>query len=249
MYPPLIIGNWKMNGNIEAARDLAAEIVDRAQITPLKAQIVLCPSFIHLALVRQRLLGTNIALGAQDCHFTDQGASTGDTSALMLADIGCQYVIVGHSERRGQHGDSNQIVHQKAQAAYKVGLKVIICLGETQKEREAGNTLKVLENQWRGSIPQEASIENTIIAYEPIWAIGTGLTAKLPDLEPVYSTLRKWALEKFGQEGQHMSLLYGGSVKSTNIDHLKALKDIRGVLVGGASLDAEDFFKIALSYN
>jgi triosephosphate isomerase (TIM) len=249
MYPPLIIGNWKMNGNIEVARDLAAEIVDRAQATPLKTQIVLCPSFVHLALVRHRLLGTNIALGAQDCYFAHQGAYTGDTSAAMLADIGCQYVIIGHSERRGPHGDTNEIVCQKAEAAYKASLKAIICMGETQKEHEAGDTLKILENQWRGSIPHEAAMDNTIIAYEPIWAIGTGLTAKLSDLELVYSALRKWALEKFGQEGQHMRLLYGGSVKSTNINDFKALKDIGGVLVGGASLDAEDFFKIVLSYN
>ncbi|MBL0942675.1 MAG: triosephosphate isomerase, partial [Alphaproteobacteria bacterium] len=167
----------------------------------------------------------------------------------MLADIGCQYVIVGHSERRRQHAETNETIRQKAEVAHKAGLKVIICIGETQKERQAGDTLKILENQWRGSMPQEATMDNIIIAYEPIWAIGTGLTAKLPDLEVVYCTLRKWAIERFGQEGQHMRLLYGGSIKSTNINDFKALTDIGGVLVGGASLNAEDFFKIALSYN
>jgi len=249
MYPPLIIGNWKMNGNIEFARDLTADIVDRAQATPLKGQIILCPSFVHLSLVMHRLLGTKIALGAQDCHFTDQGAYTGNTSADMLADIGCQYVIVGHSEQRGPHGDTNEAVCHKAEAAHKACLKTIICVGETPQEHEAGNTLKVLADQWSASIPPAATVDDTIIAYEPIWAIGTGLTAHPTDLEPVYTALRKLALERFGQGGQHMRLLYGGSVKSSNINDFKALKDIGGVLVGGASLDAEDFFKIALSYN
>jgi triosephosphate isomerase len=249
MYPPLIVGNWKMNGTVQSVRDLAADIVARTQATSLKSQIVLCPSFAHLSLVNHRLLGTKIGLGAQDCHFLQSGAYTGDTSAAMLADIGCQYVILGHSERRLYYNESNDVIREKALAAHKAGLKTIICIGETQKEREAGETLNIIKSQWYGSLPEDVNVDNTIIAYEPIWAIGTGLIPRVEDLKSVYATLRNLALEKFLQDGQQMRFLYGGSVRSKNIDNLKVIKDIGGVLVGGASLDGEVFFKIALSYN
>lgn len=246
MHPPLIIGNWKMYGTAQKARDLAADLAGyRGE--GLQSQMVVCPPFVYLPIVRHRLLGTKIALGAQDCHFLDQGPHTGDVGPGMLADIGCRYVILGHCERRLQHGETSALTLQKAEAAHKAGLCAVICIGETLSEREAGRTLEVLKIQWRASVPPGANALNTVIAYEPVWAIGTGLAPKPEDLVPIYRNLHMFALGPKGNK--NLRILYGGSVKSENINDFRAIDGINGVLVGGASLDAQDFFKIAMSYN
>ena len=185
-------------------------------------------------------------MGGQDCHFDEKGAQTGDISSLMLADVGCAYVIVGHSERRDDHGESNELVCRKAEAAHKAGLKTIICIGETLAQRERGETIDVCSEQILGSVPATATAADTVIAYEPVWAIGTGKTPTAQDVEDVHAAVRKVLAKKIGKaQAGKMRILYGGSVKPANAKELLNLPDVDGALVGGASLKAADFMAIA----
>jgi len=239
----LVAGNWKMNGLTE----------DVAQIDELNrlvtengagCDILICPP----ATLISTLSGKGIGIGAQDCHMAAGGAHTGDISAAMLKDLGCDYVIVGHSERRADHGESNDIVRAKAQAAHSAGLTAIICVGESNAEREKNETLNVVTSQMVNSLPESATIDNIVIAYEPVWAIGTGKTPTTDDVATVHGVIRTLLREYFGQDGEKIRILYGGSVKPSNAGELMAVANVNGALVGGASLKAKDFFGIIESY-
>ncbi len=243
----LIAGNWKMNGLLAdgaaLAKDVAAEV---KKLGKPECEFLVCPPFTLLTTVKKALRGSKVALGAQDCHMAEKGAHTGDISSVMLKDCGCAYVIVGHSERRANHHESNEIVCQKAEAAYKAGLKAVICIGETEAERDAGKTIDVCTKQIMGSVPDSATAVNTVIAYEPVWAIGTGKTPTAADVEEVHAAIRKVVAKKLGKAtANKMRLLYGGSVKPSNAAELLALPDVDGGLIGGASLKASDFMGIA----
>ena len=189
-----------------------------------------------------------MAIGAQDCHAAEAGAHTGDISAEMLADAGASAVIVGHSERRADHGEGDDLVAAKARAAWRAGLTAIICVGETRDQRDAGETLEVIGGQLAGSVPEGADAGNTIIAYEPVWAIGTGLTPTPDDVAGVHAFIRETLLSRMGGAGGQMRLLYGGSVKPANASELMGVANVNGALVGGASLKAADFLGIIEAY-
>ncbi len=239
----LIAGNWKMNGTLATAKALAAGLVARSRTASALPEIALCPPAPLLPLVGAEVMGSPIALGAQDCHAKEKGAHTGDVSAVLLADIGCRFVIVGHSERRADHGETDQIVKDKAQAALKAGLIPIVCVGETEAERDRGATAGVIERQVKSSLPEEASGANAVIAYEPVWAIGTGRTATTADIASVHAQIRT-LFDSIHTGAQDLRILYGGSVKGANAREILATAGVNGALGGGASLDAEDFWKI-----
>jgi triosephosphate isomerase len=186
-----------------------------------------------------------VAIGGQDCHPKASGAHTGDISAEMLADAGANAVIVGHSERRADHGESDALVRQKAEAAWRAGLTAIVCIGETQSQRDAGQTLDICRGQLRGSLPDGARADNLVVAYEPVWAIGTGLTPTVEDVEQIHKFIRETLDRRFNAEGTRMRILYGGSVKPSNARELMGVVNVNGALVGGASLKAADFLAIA----
>ncbi|MBN9412786.1 MAG: triose-phosphate isomerase [Candidatus Paracaedimonas acanthamoebae] len=237
----LIVANWKMNGTQEFSRDLAADLAEKWFANPSPHQIVVCPPFSYLSIVLNRLFGTEIACGAQDCSVHEKGAYTGEISSLMVRDIGCRYVIVGHSERRHHHQETSALVRQKAESALKVGLKPIICIGETLAEREDQKTLKILEDQLTASVPE--GNQEMAIAYEPVWAIGTGKTATSKEILEVHAFIRSW-MQKNRQNGSDMPILYGGSVTDQNAQEILSLENVDGVLVGGASLKSESFWQI-----
>ncbi len=243
---PLIAGNWKMNGLSAASTSLAAELAaratDAARSGSLRADVLLCPPATLLAEVGRLVAGSPIATGGQDCHAEASGAFTGDVSAEMLADIGCRYVIVGHSERRSLHKESDAIVLAKASAALRAGLAAIVCVGETAAERDAGQALAVVERQLRGSAPSTSAA--VVVAYEPVWAIGTGRTASPADIGEVHAHLRQVLKDHLGPKGNDVRILYGGSVKAANAGAILSTADVDGALVGGASLKADDFWGI-----
>jgi triosephosphate isomerase len=240
----LIAGNWKMNGSPASARALASGLAARAG-AGARAEIVLCPPAPLLAPVAATIAGSAVALGAQDCHVKEKGAHTGDVSAWLLKEIGCGFVIVGHSERRADHGESDALVKDKAAAALQAGLTPIVCVGETDAERERGETSAVIARQVAGSLPPAAASENTIIAYEPVWAIGTGKTATTADIAAVHAQIREvFASTRAAGAGKTLRILYGGSVKGSNAEAILATEGVNGALVGGASLDLEDFWRI-----
>lgn len=242
----LIAGNWKMNCLLEDGTQLAKGIAAKVKENKFDCDFLICPPFTLLGFVKKCLRGTKIALGAQDVHFAEKGAHTGDISPLMLTDLGCQYAIVGHSERRTDHFESNELICKKAAAAHTAGLKVVICIGETGAERDEGKTIKVCQDEISGSVPESANAKNTVIAYEPIWAIGTGRTPTAADVEEVHAAVRKALAKKLGKaEANKMRILYGGSVKPSNAAELLSLPDVDGALIGGASLKVEDFIAIA----
>ncbi len=243
----LIAGNWKMNGLLADGAALAKEVATEVKkLGKPECEFLVCPPFTLLTTVKKALRGSKVALGAQDCHTAEKGAHTGDISPVMLKDCGCSYVIVGHSERRANHHESNELICQKAEAAYKAGLKAVICIGETEAERDAGKTIDVCTKQIMGSVPDSATAVNTVIAYEPVWAIGTGKTPTAADVEEVHAAIRKVVAKKLGKAtANKMRLLYGGSVKPSNAAELLALPDVDGGLIGGASLKASDFMGIA----
>jgi triosephosphate isomerase len=241
---PLIAGNWKMNGFKGEGETLAAAIADDAGALDNNAcEILICPPVTLLSRVRETIAGRTM-LGAQDCAIEQSGAFTGDISAEMLADVGCSHVIVGHSERRINHQDHDKIVRAKAEAAHRARLTAIICIGETEAEREAGVLREVLARQLTGSLPPEATPENTVIAYEPVWAIGTGKVASEEDILAVHAFIREGLLALKGPTGEGFRILYGGSVKPDNAAEILALDNVDGALVGGASLNADDFWAI-----
>jgi triosephosphate isomerase len=240
----LIAGNWKMNGlkadGMALARDVAARV---AGAGTLGCDVLVCPPATLLAAVGAAIAGSPVALGGQDCHTAAHGAHTGDVSAPMLADAGCRYVIVGHSERRANHGEHDALVRAKAQAAHAARLCAVVCIGETLGERDAGSTIAVVGSQLAGSVPDGATAANTVVAYEPVWAIGTGRTPTVEQIAEVHRFLRQALAGRFaGAEG--FRLLYGGSVNAANAATILAVADVDGALVGGASLKADDFWTI-----
>jgi len=240
----LIAGNWKMNGTRASARDLSAALAGKA-INGAKAVIVVCPPAALLRDVATVIGEGPVLLGAQDCHANEKGAHTGDTSAWLLKDVGCSYVIVGHSERRADHGETDALVKAKAAAALKAGLKPIICVGETEAERERGETEAVITRQVKGSIPDGATADNVVVAYEPVWAIGTGKTATTADIAVVHFQIRDVVKAAHpGIKSDRLLVLYGGSVKGSNAEAILATAGVNGALVGGASLDVDDFWRI-----
>jgi triosephosphate isomerase (TIM) len=238
----LVAGNWKMNGSREMAAKLITEL--KSQSAGLPADLLVCPPFPYLIHASEFLTGSNIALGAQDCAPQESGAHTGDVGAAMLKDCGCAYAILGHSERRTDHGESSAQVAAKAKAAQAAGLIAIVCVGETDSQRDAGETLKVVESQIVNSIPIGSTVANLVVAYEPVWAIGTGRTPTAGDVEAVHRHIRQLLVAGV-KDGQGVRILYGGSVKPSNAAELMAVPDVNGALVGGASLKAADFLGIA----
>jgi triosephosphate isomerase len=239
----LIAGNWKMNGTPASAEALAAELIARVHGAALEAEVALCPPAPLIPAVLGVTKGTRIAVGGQDCHAKDKGAHTGDTSAVLLAELGCKFVIVGHSERRADHGETDAQVRAKAEAALKAGLIPIICVGETESERERGETTNVIARQVKGSIPAGATANEIVIAYEPVWAIGTGKTATTADIAAVHAQIMELFAAGHGS-AEGLKILYGGSVKAANAKEILATANVRGALVGGASLDAAEFWRI-----
>ena len=234
----LAAGNWKMNG---MGADIA-EIKALAAACPNPAcDVLICPPATAIAGFVQAAKGTSVAIGAQDCHANVSGAHTGDLSAEILADAGASHIIVGHSERRADHGESNETIRAKAEAAWRAGAIAIICVGETEAERDAGQALTVVGDQMAGSIPDGATAQNTVVAYEPVWAIGTGRVPSLEDIAEVHDDMRARLTARFGDDAGEMRLLYGGSVKPSNAAEIFAVSNVDGGLVGGASLKASDF--------
>jgi triosephosphate isomerase len=242
---PLIAGNWKMNGLKASLAEFEA-MVAGASAVAAKADLLVCPPATLIAAFAERARGARaFSIGAQDCHPKASGAHTGDLSAEMLADAGATAIIVGHSERRADHGESNALVRQKAEASWRAGLTAIVCIGETQHQRDHGQTLDVCGGQLAGSVPDEATSGNLIVAYEPVWAIGTGLTPTVKDVEQVHRFIRDNLESRFKGKGTKIRILYGGSVKPSNAAELMAVANVNGALVGGASLKAADFLAIA----
>jgi len=246
---PLIAGNWKMNGLKKDGKFLA-DAIARHMKKKKKGKpafdMLVCPPFTIIDRVADALKGSGVMLGAQDCHIAESGAHTGDISPLMLRDLGCDFVIVGHSERRNDHGEKDAGVKAKAEAGLKAGLKVIVCIGETLAQRDTGKTLAVNRRQLRGSLPDGANHKNTVIAYEPVWAIGTGRVATPEQAQEVHAAIRATLVRLLGdKEGDRVRILYGGSMKPDNANELISLPDVDGGLIGGASLKAKDFWGIA----
>jgi triosephosphate isomerase (TIM) len=242
---PLIAGNWKMNGLKSSMAEFDA-MLKGAPAVAAKADLLVCPPATLVSAFATKAQGSEaLAVGAQDCHPKPSGAHTGDISAEMLADAGAKAIIVGHSERRADHGESDALVRQKAEAAWRAGLLAIVCIGETQGQRDAGQTLDVCHTQLTGSLPDASRADNLVVAYEPVWAIGTGLTPTPKDVEQVHAFIRKALGDRFSTEGARIRILYGGSVKPSNASQLMAVANVNGALVGGASLKASDFLAIA----
>lgn len=244
---PLVAGNWKMNGLAASMSELDGMKRGAAELAG-KADLMVCPPATLLAQFAWASKGSSLILGGQDCHAKASGAHTGDISAEMLKDAGATAVIVGHSERRTDHEESDADVKAKAEAAWRAGLTAIVCVGEQRAEREAGKTLDVVGAQLGGSLPDGATGANLVVAYEPVWAIGTGLTPTPADVAEVHAFIRKTLAKRFGAAGEGVRILYGGSVKPSNAKELLTIADVNGALVGGASLKAEDFLGIAGVY-
>jgi len=245
---PLVAGNWKMNGTSASLNELRA--IGHGFMTGLDAETdaLICPPATLLARACEVLKTTPVKVGGQDCHAKESGAHTGDISAEMLKDAGASHVIVGHSERRTDHGETDAVVCAKAEGAWRAGIVAIICIGETKAERELGSTLDILSRQIAGSVPTTATAQNTVIAYEPVWAIGTGLTPTAADVAEAHAHIRAELKDRLGAEAARTRILYGGSVKPANAVELLAIDNVDGALVGGASLKAADFLGIAEAY-
>jgi triosephosphate isomerase len=244
---PLVAGNWKMNGLSASMAELNG-IKAGAEPLASKVELMVCPPATLLAQFAWAAKGGKLTLGGQDCHANASGAHTGDIAAEMLKDAGASAVIVGHSERRTDHHETDAQVRAKAQAAHRAGLTAIVCVGEQRAQREAGETLAVVGGQLDGSLPDAATTANLVIAYEPVWAIGTGLTPTPADVAEVHAFIRKKLGERYGAQGAAIRILYGGSVKPSNAKELLGLPNVNGALVGGASLKAADFLAIAEVY-
>lgn len=244
---PLVAGNWKMNG-LAAALAEATAVKDALSGGTGPADVMICPPATLLAQMAYATRGSPILLGAQDCHTAASGAHTGDISAEMVKDAGASAVIVGHSERRADHGELDRIVRAKALAAHRAGLTAIVCIGETRGQRLADLTIDVVNRQLAGSLPDGVTGANTVVAYEPVWAIGTGLTPSTDDVARVHAAIRAHLTGRFAAEGDRVRILYGGSVKPSNAKELMSLPNVNGALVGGASLKADDFLGIIRAY-
>ena len=242
---PLIAGNWKMNGLKASTAEFEAMLAGAPKLAG-KADLLVCPPATLIAGFVERTRGSKaLAIGGQDCHPKASGAHTGDLSSEMLADAGASFVIVGHSERRADHSESDGLVRQKAEAAWRAGLIAIVCIGETQQQRDSGQTLDICRGQLNGSLPDGTRADNLVVAYEPVWAIGTGLTPTAGDVEQIHKFIRDVLVGRFNGEGARIRILYGGSVKPSNARELMAVGNVNGALIGGASLKAADFLAIA----
>jgi len=247
---PLVAGNWKMNGFKAAKNELGklVKAVAGAKSKP-RCNIMICPPATILSLCSETAKGSGIKFGGQDCHAEASGAHTGDLSAEMLKNAGANACIVGHSERRTDHGESSLEVKFKAEAAHRAGLMAIICLGETANEHTSGKTIKIIGQQLKASLPEGADHRNSVIAYEPVWAIGTGLTPTVAGIAKVHGYIRKRLMALLGDEtGAKIKILYGGSVKPSNAKELMGINNVNGALVGGASLKAKDFLGIIAAF-
>ncbi|MFB9222195.1 triose-phosphate isomerase [Paracoccus cavernae] len=233
----LAAGNWKMNGTLASLAEIDQLLADH----PAPAcDVLICPPAVLVHAMAQRADGSKLMVGGQDCHAKTSGAHTGDIAAVELKDVGASHVILGHSERRADHGESDADVEAKAQAAHAAGLVAVICVGETEAQRDAGQTLDLIASQLAGSVPAGANAQNTVIAYEPVWAIGTGRTPTNEQIAEVHALMRDKLSARFA-DGADFSLLYGGSVKPSNAAEIFAIAHVDGALVGGASLKAADF--------
>ena len=241
---PLIAGNWKMNGLTHSLDELAELARLLTTGAAPRAVVVVCPPATLLAAVAAQGASSGILAGGQDCHPQSSGAYTGDVSASMLADAGAQFVIVGHSERRQFHNETDEIVRSKAEAAIGASLKPIICVGETEEQRDAGQAEHIVSQQLAAALPEAASLHEVVVAYEPVWAIGTGRTPELGDIEAMHNSIRNCLKERFGERGETIRILYGGSVKPQNAREILNIENVNGALVGGASLLAKDFYTI-----
>jgi len=241
---PLIAGNWKMNGLQSSAGELR-KLVQGSGDVAATVDLLVCPPATLVAAFATTARGSKVAIGGQDCHAEAAGAFTGDISAEMLADAGATSVIVGHSERRTLHHETDAQVRAKALAAWRSGLTAIVCIGETRAERDAKRTLEVIGRQLDGSLPDAANSANLVVAYEPVWAIGTGLTPTPADVAEAHQFIRQRLSARFGAAGEKIRILYGGSVKPSNAKELLGVANVDGALVGGASLKAEEFLAIA----
>ena len=239
MARKLAAGNWKMNGTGDSLAEL--EALAKGDL-PQGVDVLICPPATLISRAAER--ADKIAIGGQDCHAAASGAHTGDLSAQMLRDAGASYVILGHSERRADHGESDEIVRAKTDAAHGADLVAVVCIGETLEEREAGSTLQVVGMQLAGSLPDGVTAQNTVVAYEPVWAIGTGKVPTLEQIAEVHNALRDALVQRFGNAGADVPLLYGGSVKPGNAAEIFAVSNVDGALVGGASLKSADFAPI-----
>jgi triosephosphate isomerase len=244
---PLVAGNWKMNGLAASVGELQKIIAGAAGLAG-KADVLVCPPATLLSTFAEIARGSPVAVGGQDCHAEPAGAFTGDISADMLKDAGATAVIVGHSERRAYHQETDETVRAKTLGAWRAGLLAIVCIGETKFERDAGATLPRIGRQLDESLPDDATAQNLVVAYEPVWAIGTGVTPTPADVAEVHDVIRKRLTDRYGAAGEGMRILYGGSVKPSNAKELMAVANVDGALVGGASLKAEEFLAIASAY-
>ena len=245
---PLVAGNWKMNGLKAQLAELTAMAKAYDPALQGKVDLLVCPPSLWIPAAVTELTGARIAIGAQDCHALPHGAHTGDISAPMIKDAGASHVIVGHSERRTDHGETSEMVKAKAEAAIAAGLVAIVCVGETQNERQSGLAKQIVGAQVERSLPKAAKASTVVIAYEPVWAIGTGLTPTAADVADMHGFIRQ-ELERLAPgEGKGMAILYGGSVKPQNAAELMGVDNVNGALVGGASLKASDFMAIAEVY-
>lgn len=245
---PLVAGNWKMNGTGEQLAELRAIAANLSTDIRRKFDVVICVPATLVSRAAATPETDAIGVGGQDCHAKESGAHTGDISAQMLKEAGASHVIVGHSERRTDHCETSVDVCAKAKAAWHAGLTAIICVGETAEQKQSDLTLEIIGEQIAASLPDEVTSENTVVAYEPVWAIGTGLTPTISDIRTVHAFIRSKLIERFGVNGARMRLLYGGSVKAANAVELLGIADVDGALVGGASLKATDFLAICDAY-
>lgn len=234
----LAAGNWKMNGTEASLAEVTALVANWSDVA---CDVLICPPATLLSRMSAALEDSSISTGGQDCHPAESGAHTGDVSADMISDAGGSYVILGHSERRADHDESDALVASKTQAAWNAGLISVVCVGETLEEREAGRTIDVVAGQLAGSVPEGATGATTVIAYEPVWAIGTGKVPTLDEIAAVHDDIRARLTKRFGETGNDIRILYGGSVKPGNAAEIFAVSNVDGALVGGASLKAEDF--------
>ncbi len=246
---PLVAGNWKMNGLRAGLSELEAICAGYNTTLKTKADFLICPPATLVAEAAAKTAGGGVFIGGQDCHAKAAGAHTGDVSAEMLKDAGASHVIVGHSERRADHGETDAVVRAKAEAGWRAGLVSIVCVGERREQREAGNAVAVVREQLAGSIPGGAAAAKLVVAYEPVWAIGSGLTPTKADVAEMHQAIRETLAARFGAEGRNTRILYGGSVKPENARDLIIQPDVDGALIGGASLKATDFLAIAAAYS
>jgi triosephosphate isomerase len=242
MRQTLVVGNWKMHGTRASVDSLLQGIVK--SMPAGGAEVAVCPTYVHLSQALELCAGSAVAVGAQDCSHMASGAYTGEVAADMLVDLGCQWVILGHSERRQYHAESDNLVAAKLGAAMTAGIRPIVCVGETREQREEGEAETVVASQLRGALDGQGQLEGLVVAYEPVWAIGTGLTASPDEAQAMHAFIRTCLADVAGIEADQTRLLYGGSVKAANAAELFAQQDIDGALVGGAALDAGDFLAI-----